>query len=124
MTYFQEIMEEKFVPLEDGNTAVSLPHIMLKLQDLVDFAKESFETVGLENIKGKFAKEGRGNFPVDHPEFGRKAWISSGIDAEILQPSMGGWKKGRVRFKISLEFQPESEAQNTSEASLNELRIS
>lgn len=119
-------MEEKFLPLEDRSIAVSLPQNMLKLQDLIDLARESFETVGLENIKGKFSKEGRGNFPVDHPEYGRKAWLSSGIDSEILQPSSGAWQKGRIRFKISLEFQPELsklEGSNHSDASLDGLRV-
>ena len=118
------MMEEKFIPLEDENTAVSLPNNMLKLQELINLAKESFEAVGLEHIKNKCNREGRGNFPVDHPEFGRKAWMSSGIDSEILEPSSGKWKKGRIRFRISLEFQSDSITNKdvNEKSSLSDLR--
>ncbi|WP_254567081.1 KGK domain-containing protein [Oscillatoria sp. HE19RPO] len=50
-------------------------------------------------------------------------WLGEGVDVEILKYGSPGWKKGKVRIKISLEFcsdEPEYEeiaARNKGESS-------
>lgn len=55
------------------------------------------------------------------------SFFTGGIDCEILQIGSQGWKKGKVRFKISVEFIPdepesvEMRSQN-SDSSLDDIR--
>ena len=36
-----------------------------------------------------------------------KGYFSSGVNAEILEPKSGEWKKGKVRMRVILEFCPD-----------------
>ena len=38
-------------------------------------------------------------------------WFNDGIDCEILQIGSKGWKKGKVRIKVSVEFYVEGDSE-------------
>ncbi len=41
-------------------------------------------------------------------------WNENGIEAKILDPEVKGWKKGKVRLRMVLEFCPDEESENSS----------
>ncbi|WP_035152422.1 KGK domain-containing protein [Calothrix sp. 336/3] len=46
-------------------------------------------------------------------------WVCEGVEAEILQSVGGGWKKGRVKIRLELEFIPDDPLiENTEEDDL------
>jgi hypothetical protein len=55
------------------------------------------------------------------------SFFTSGIDCEVLQIGSQGWKKGKLRFKLSVEFVPDEPesvdmpSQN-SDSSLDDIR--
>jgi hypothetical protein len=113
--YLDVSMKEKFEPLSDGNIAVSLPNNMFKLQELEAYTIEAFQQEGLKHVESQMKSKGRGQFPLDHPEFGRKAWFSNGWECEILTPTGSFWQKGKLRMKVTYEFCPEGLGADESE---------
>ncbi len=49
-------------------------------------------------------------------------WFSQGIDCEILKVGSTGWKKGKVRLKVSLEFISNEPEEIKSESPLDDIR--
>lgn len=54
-------------------------------------------------------------------------WNQYGVEAEILDPESGGWKKGKVRMRVVLEFCPDEPEEiainnNSENNSLNDIR--
>ena len=94
-------MNHKFEPLQDDEV-VSVPqanqripilnHPLIKFGDL----RKALTKV----IKTHFL--GVGN---DSDE--KLKWLGEGVDVEILKYGSPGWKKGKIRIKVSLEFCPD-----------------
>ena len=51
-------------------------------------------------------------------------WLTEGKDCEILQVGSNGWKKGKIRLKVSLEFIPDEPEINEIESPLDDIRQS
>ncbi len=48
--------------------------------------------------------------------------LGAGTDSEILKITSGGWKKGKLKLKISLEFIPEPTDPSEYQSPLDEIR--
>lgn len=48
--------------------------------------------------------------------------LGDGLDAEVLKIGAKGWQKGKIRVKISVEFEPEEPETNEPESPLDDLR--
>ncbi|MEA5537289.1 KGK domain-containing protein [Crocosphaera sp. XPORK-15E] len=51
-------------------------------------------------------------------------WLTNGKDCEILKVGSNGWKKGKIRLKITLEFIPDEPEINEPESPLDDIRQS
>jgi hypothetical protein len=51
-----------------------------------------------------------------------KKMLDDGLDAEILKIGAKGWQKGKMRVRITLEFEPESPEITEPESPLDDLR--
>lgn len=61
-----------------------------------------FQELLLNSLSEKLKQAGLGT-PLNHY---RHDWNTS-VDAEILEPQSGEWKKGKVRMRVILEFCPD-----------------
>lgn len=108
----------EFKPLEDGETAISIPSNMFKHKELIAFVKEAFRHGGLNRLGEIIWDRGRGKIPLEKSD--RIAWFEDGIECEILKPNSMGWKKGRVRVNVTIEFY--TDEQEEEESALNTIR--
>lgn len=51
-------------------------------------------------------------------------WYKTGKECEILQVGSNGWKKGKIRLKVSLEFIPDEPEIKEIESPLDDIRQS
>lgn len=51
-----------------------------------------------------------------------KNWFSEGIDCEIFQLGAKGWKKGKVRIRLSVEFLSDEPEPSQFESPLDDIR--
>lgn len=59
------------------------------------------------------------------PEFeDYQQWFNEGYSAEILEVGGSGWKKGRVKINISIEFIPDEPEEIVLESPLDDIRQS
>jgi hypothetical protein len=93
--------------------------LMLKIGDLMAELTGVMSNTTFNNLQNNL--KNRGTLPLG-------GWLAQGMECEILGTDGKGWKKGKVRIKISLEFQPdepeiEATSENTGyESSLDEIR--
>lgn len=61
---------------------------------------------------------------VEQLELGRRAQIDlgEGVDCQILKAGASGWKKGRIKINISVEFIPDEPETNQYQSPLDEIR--
>ena len=98
----QEIeAERKFKPLDDKsgseNTVLSFSNSVFKIREFITAIERAFQSQGLDILKSMLSS--RGGIPGNNEE-----WYRQGVDCELLKPGTEGWKKGKVRIKISLEL--------------------
>lgn len=108
-------MDKEFTQLntetEHIDTVVSFSSSMFKVSEFIKFVKEAFQEKGLYVLQHKLGS--RGGIPsIEDPH----KWCQQGIDCELLKPGTQGWKKGKIRIKISLEFSPD-------EPEINEISV-
>ncbi|OKH33931.1 hypothetical protein NIES2119_21800 [[Phormidium ambiguum] IAM M-71] len=48
--------------------------------------------------------------------------LIDGLDAEILKIGAKGWQKGKIRVRVTLEFEPDEPETNEPESPLDDLR--
>ncbi|MFB2898020.1 KGK domain-containing protein [Aerosakkonemataceae cyanobacterium BLCC-F50] len=48
--------------------------------------------------------------------------FADGLDAETLKIGAKGWQKGKIRVRVTLEFEPEEPESNEPESPLDDLR--
>ncbi|NJN74077.1 MAG: hypothetical protein HC799_15315 [Limnothrix sp. RL_2_0] len=53
-----------------------------------------------------------------------KRWFTDGYEAEVLDVGGSGWKKGRVKINISVEFIPDDCEEVSPESPLDDIRQS
>ena len=118
----QEIeAERKFKPLDDKsgseNTVLSFSNSVFKIREFITAIERAFQSQGLDILKSMLSS--RGGIPGNNEE-----WYRQGVDCELLKPGTEGWKKGKVRIKISLELcldEPEiSEIPSINKAETNQ----
>lgn len=85
-----------------------------KIGVLLDKINSFFRESILSKLSDRLNQVGLGTVP----SFNAGYWNSSGIEAEILEPKSDGWKKGKVRMRVVLEFCPD-EPENKSDNNLN-----
>jgi hypothetical protein len=51
-----------------------------------------------------------------------KNLLNEGADAEVLKIGAKGWQKGKLRVRVTLEFEPEEPEINEPESPLDDLR--
>lgn len=106
-----------------SNTVVSFPDGQtFKIGVLLDNINELFPNSALSKISDGLAEKGLGKLPNWNAHY----WNSRGVEAEILNPKSSGWKKGKVRLRVVLEFcldEPEdTTTDNLDNNSLDEIR--
>lgn len=53
-----------------------------------------------------------------------KTWFTDGYEAEVLDVGAEGWKKGRIKINISVEFIPDDPEDVSQESPLDDIRQS
>ncbi len=59
-----------------------------------------------------------------HTNIANHNWLKDGKECEILQVGSNGWKKGKIRLKVSLEFIPDEPKIKEIESPLDDIRQS
>lgn len=94
-------MERNFKSLNDQpefeNSVLSFSHSMFKIREFITATEQAFQTHGLDMLIKRLSS--RGGIPYNSEE-----WYTKGVDCELLKPGSDGWKKGKIRIKISLEL--------------------
>ncbi|MGL4759388.1 MAG: KGK domain-containing protein [Patescibacteria group bacterium] len=87
---------------EDSNAVVSFENgTTFKVSKFMKILNTLFSQSILKDLSEKLKQVGLGT-PPEH----RHAW-NQGVDAEILEPQSGEWKKGKMRMRVILEFCPD-----------------
>ncbi|MGL5806098.1 MAG: KGK domain-containing protein [Xenococcaceae cyanobacterium] len=89
-----------------------------------------------ENIKAAFQQQGLGDLlyswlkdkyqininPILNEERNSWNWFDKGIECEILKVGAKDWQKGKVRLKVTLEFELDESEDNNSDSPLDDIR--
>lgn len=99
-------MEDKFKPLEDKSedrdAVIFLDRFsVFKINDLMQAIKSAFQYAGFPHLVSEL--KAKGGIPTPDSN----TWFKQGVDCEVMKPNAKGWKKGKVRIKILLEFCPD-----------------
>jgi hypothetical protein len=87
---------------EDSNAVISFSNgTTFKINKLMEQLNIFFKDSVLYKLSEKMTQVGIGT-PPNH----QGTWNKS-VDAEILEPQSGEWKKGKVRMRVILEFCPD-----------------
>jgi hypothetical protein len=96
-------MDRRFTQInaesENGDTVLSFPHSMFRLNEFIKSVQEALRKSGLNALRNNL--NSRGGIPGDLTQ-----WYIQGVDCELLKPGKG-WKKGKIKINISLEFSPD-----------------
>ena len=114
-------MERNFKSLNDKsefeNTVLSFSNSMFKIGEFIRDTENAFQAYGLDQLRKSLSS--RGGIPGTSEQ-----WYRQGVDCELLKPGTEGWKKGKIRIKISLELcldEPEiSEIASSNEPEKNQ----
>ena len=93
---FKQIKNKKsdaVVSFENGTT--------FKIDKLMEQVNCFFQSSVLDGLSSRLNKIGLGNTPH------YKCSLYRGVNAEVLEPQSGEWKKGKVRMRVVLEFCPD-----------------
>lgn len=98
--------QQQFKPLntdqEDKESVLDMNNFMIKSSVLLAQAKSVFLRQVIQGISDELHNQGRGRIPYS----GSSPWMTDGVICEILKPGKN-WRKGKLRFKLSLEFCPD-----------------
>jgi len=113
MTKFQEIDDN--LEHKDSVIRLMVTDNLLKISQFIGVVREVFTGEGLQQINNKLYT--KGGIGVD------KKWFNEGVECELLQPNKN-WRKGKIRFKISVEvcFEDDQTGENEAKSPLDELR--
>ena len=102
---------------EDSNAVISFNNgTTFKISKLMEKLNSFLQQFVLNSLSEKLTQVGLGSTP-------NRAYFYSGVDAEILEPKSGEWKKGKVRMRVVLEFCPDEpeEIKDGSTGQINSL---
>ena len=108
--------ENKFQILEheESNAVVSFDNgTTFKINKLMEYINRIFVNSVLGNLQEQLKQAGLGTPPA----YGGN-W-NKAVEAEILKPQLGEWKKGKVRMRVILEFCPD-EPEETKDSNLHQ----
>lgn len=114
-----------------ANSVVSLPEGQtFKIGKLLERVNALFKQLTLSQLPEKLNQEGFGRLPIYNSGqncWNTHYWNQYGVEAEILDPESGGWKKGKVRMRVVLEFCPDEPEKvtinnNSENNSLDDIR--
>lgn len=92
----------KHLEHEDSNAVVSFDNgTTFKVNKFMEQLNEFFINSVLNNLSEQLKKSGLGT-----PPNYQNNWNNS-VEAEILEPKSGEWKKGKMRMRVILEFCPD-----------------
>lgn len=92
---YQSVYKDSVISFSGGHT--------FKICNFVEVANESFRGKGLDFLKETLTAKGIGNLPHRHPH----DLTFNGVAGEMLMPEAKGWKKGKIRIRVVLEFCPD-----------------
>ena len=89
---------------EESNAVVSFNNqTTYRVSKLMEQFNVFFRESVLNNLAERLQKINLGT-----PSYNKShVWNIHGVDAEILEPKSGEWKKGKVRMRVILEFCPD-----------------
>lgn len=113
-----------------ANSVISFPEgKIFKIGKLLERVNALFRQSTLIQLPENLHKEGFARLTISGRQscWSTHYWNKEGVEAEVLDTESGGWKKGKVRMRVVLEFCPdepeESQINNNSENnSLNDIR--
>lgn len=121
-------MDDNFQELDAQSSArdaaLSFPNSMFRVGEFVAKVKDTFHVNGHNALVNSLAQ--KGGIPSNLVD-----WFNQGIDCEILKPDARGWRKGKIRIKVTVEFCPEQpeeldenpdSADGKSDSSLDDIR--
>jgi hypothetical protein len=92
----------QYLEHEDSNAVVSFNNgTTFKVNKLMEQLNIFFKDSVLYKLSEKMTQVGLGTPPNYQGNW------NGGVDAEILEPQSGEWKKGKVRMRVILEFCPD-----------------
>ncbi|MBD2119436.1 KGK domain-containing protein [Trichocoleus sp. FACHB-262] len=91
----------------DKDAALMFSSSMFKVEEFLSKIQETFPHPGYQAFST--ALNPKGGIPGSWRD-----WFSKGIDCEILRTDAKGWKKGKLRIRIAVEFCPD-EAEEVTE---------
>ena len=89
--------------LNDKDSVISIDNIIFKIDLLIKIANEVLQDKGMSMIKSRLSNSWQGELSVDSTT----DWTGNGVQAELLRPNGTGWKKGKARIRVILEFYPD-----------------
>lgn len=107
--YYQELSDQS----SDQDAALLFSTSMFKVGELFSKIQQTFPAPAYQALST--ALTSKGGLPGNWAD-----WFGKGVNCEILRPDAKGWKKGRLRIRIAVEFSPdEPEEVNEGDDSLN-----
>lgn len=107
---------------EDSNAVISFENgTTFRINKFMENLNKFFIESVLKDLSEKLKQVGLGTPPAHREDWNKK------VEAEILEPKSGEWKKGKVRMRVILEFcpnEPEEIEDNVSQDgnSLDDIR--
>ncbi|MDJ0735245.1 MAG: KGK domain-containing protein [Nostocaceae cyanobacterium] len=117
------MQDDKFQPIDstieyrDG--VISGKNFLCKVNDFFKTLEKSYNNL-YNYLCNHF--ENQGTIPKYLPEKEQTKLFTEGMECEILGIDGKGWKKGKFRIKVTLEFCPDEPEITESESPLDELR--
>ena len=93
-----------------ANSVISLPEgKIFKIGKLLERVNALFRQSTLIQLPENLHKEGFAKLTIFGGPgcWGTQYWNQHGVEAEVLDPESNGWKKGKVRMRVVLEFCPD-----------------
>lgn len=106
----------KQIEQETSQAVVSFPNgTTFRINKFMEKINIFFRNNFLKNLSSQLKQDGIGT-PPDY----QGSWNKS-VEAEILEPTSGEWKKGKMRMRVMLEFCPD-EPEEINNNSLDDIR--
>ncbi len=106
---------------EESNAVVSFNNgTVFKVSKFMEYINNFFGQSSLLNSLSEQLKDAGLGTPPNY----RSEYWNTGVDAEILEPQSGKWKKGKMRLRVILEFcsdEPEDATINNVQQNVNSL---
>ncbi|WLT37122.1 hypothetical protein NON20_14000 [Synechocystis sp. B12] len=85
------------------------------------FVKTVFNGAFLQDVSYAFHQYCKGK-KVDFIIEKESDWFEKGVECKILQAGSSGWKKGKIKINVCVEFIPDEPEPNEYQSPLDEIR--